>query len=129
MSYKERVKITDRPIAPKYKDCFVLKLEGYHGDMDYTVNEEYDFKLQEEDDWQWIVQAYLGYKLLKELGCDNDIELHEAMGLEEDEDGDTYFDFPINPYDPTSGDTLMTVEEVSVVYYNENGQPFEVEIA
>ena len=133
MSYKERVKITDRPLPAEYKNCFVLHVEGYHGDMDYNVNEESKFRFDEDSEdeaWEYLVQSYIGYKAMKDLkpryGGSPDIdEVYKVMKFE-DEYG---FDWPINPYDNNCGEYLMTVTGIDVVYYNENGQPFEVEIA
>lgn len=137
MSYKDRVKITDRSITTKYKDCFVLHVKGYHGDADYNANEDYKFDFNEDtedEDWEYLVKSYLGYKAMKDLkpryGGEADIDqVHEAMDLKEDEDGKIFFDWPINIRDPNYGCLSLTVQDVSVAYYNQNGKPFKVEIS
>ena len=82
--------------------------------------------------YQYLVQSYLGYKAIQDLKppyggspCEDDVL--DAMEVDEDDEGYRYFDWPINPHDEY-GEHFMSVESVDLVYYNENGEAFEVEI-
>lgn len=124
-----RLHILETPKKKTFKKGFVLRVKGYHGDMDYKVNESYHLLPEGVEDEQWIAMAYLGYKSIMKYrrnGRTSDVidKIYEDMGgakVVKD------FEWPINPWD-MYGDHLMTVESCSIEYHDGKGNINQVEV-
>ncbi len=126
-----RLHILELQRKKTFKKGFVIRVKGYHGDMDYKVNESYHCKVDCQEDEEWLAMAYLGYQSIKanrNKGNSSKVieKVYEDMGGREAviRYG---FDWPINPWD-SNGDFLMTVESCSIEYHDGHGNINQVEV-
>jgi len=126
-----RLQILEPPKIKRFKKGFVIHLKGYHGDMDYSINESYHCDVQCIEDEEWMAMAYLGYIAIKEhknpfTGEVDEDKVIEDMGGKEavNKYG---FDWPIDPWNKNR-DGFMTVESCTIEYHDGNGYVNQVEV-
>lgn len=95
---------------PKYKNCFVISAKGYFGDMDEDYNE-----VEIRKDAESAEKIYLGF-VWQEKNCEEERENlpEEYRGLIS---GASWDD-----------DILPSIDSVEIFYYDELGNPNDVEL-
>lgn len=113
-----KIKILPLVVEPKYFEQFVVTIDFMHGDSDAGSQEEFVTASQEE-----LVDILT---MLKEIGKYNEVKLDKLR-----KKYTRYFELEFLeewPRDCTCDDYYAQLEQVSVAFYDEEGQNHPVEI-